>query len=143
MDNFALADDHMFLNTLIHRIAKEKEVRFFTIDGTISEGFITGLDEEWIQITTTQNQTLVLINIMNITKIEETGESIKSIIIDKDPEKNEIAKEAIRNYCLTIYVKAKKIFQEKQEAKARASREYRDSKVDREDIDGVSHSIVA
>jgi hypothetical protein len=113
IETFALGDDRMFLNTLVHRIAKEKEVKLTMIDNVTRIGFITGLDEEWIQITTTEGQHLVLLNIVNISVIEETGQNLREMEISDEE------KEAIQSYCLTIFVKARNIFREKQESKSR------------------------
>lgn len=115
IETFALQDDRMFLNTLVIRIAKEKEVRLTTIDGSQRIGFIAGLDNEWIQLTTTEKQQLVLINIVNISIIEETGESIRSLKLDENPTLNSELQNKIKGYCQTIFVKARDIYREKQQ----------------------------
>lgn len=129
IETFALRDDRMFLNTLVHRIAKEKEVRIVSIGGVERVGFITGLDEEWLQITTTEQQNLALINIVNIIVLEETGNSLRTMKFSDDEEIDAKIKQAIKTYCMTIYVKARVIFKEKQESNSEARHELEDAPV--------------
>ncbi len=100
---FALPSSNMFLNTIIQRVAKEKEVIVYTIGGLDRIGFITGLDQEWLQLTTTDEQKLVLIQLLNIDFIEETGNTIRTIKADKE----QVAE--IKKYAQTIFVKAREI----------------------------------
>ncbi len=109
--DFALPDDTMFINTIILRVAKEKEVTFVTVSGLEHTGFITGIDDEWIQITTTKDRRLVLLNILNVESIEETGKTIRSVDLSRED------KERIKKYALTVYVKAKEITRVSRERK--------------------------
>lgn len=117
VDEFALPGDKMFTNTVIIRVAKEKEVFFDTLSGKTHVGFVTGLDHEWIAITTTFEQRLVLINIVNIEAWGETGRSLEKTKLSDDPQEDETIKMQIRTYSYTVYNKARTIFKEKQDAR--------------------------
>jgi len=96
-----MEDDQMFHRTMIGRIARQKELIVTDSSGTSHQGFITGLDQEWLQLTTTLDQRLVLKNLMNVTSVEETGNTLRSV--DVTPE----AREAIERYSKTIHMKAR------------------------------------
>jgi hypothetical protein len=91
--DFALPDDEMFVETLILRIFKQKEIRFDLISGNSVTGFVTALDKESIQIITTQDQRLGVVNIMNLEYWEETGWSLKNVPIHFA---DEVVDEALR-----------------------------------------------
>ncbi len=101
--SFALPNAQMFINTIIQRVSKEKEVTIVTVSGNEHTGFITGIDEEWCQITSSEEQQLVLLNLLNIESVEETGKSLSTI------ELGEEAKERIKIYSSTVFVKAREI----------------------------------
>lgn len=103
--SFALNDDSMFINALVTRIAKEKEVRFRTFSGEEHVGFITGLDHEWIQLTTTEDCSFDMIQIVNIESFSETNISLRS------REISDAQKERIREFANIIYKKARTIYQ--------------------------------
>lgn len=105
--NFALEDDSLFINALITRIAKEKEVCFVTFSGEIHTGFITGLDHDWVQLTTTEDCGFDMLQIVNIESFSETRRSLRSRDI---PEEN---KERIKEYAAIIYKKARNIYNER------------------------------
>lgn len=104
--NFALSDDSLFINALVTRIAKEKEVMFRTFSGEEHIGFITGLDHEWVQLTTTEDCAFDMIQIVNIESFSETKRSLRS----KDLGIPELQRDRIREFANIIYKKARNIY---------------------------------
>lgn len=100
--SIALENDVVFHRTMVGRIANKKEIRVRDTGGSEEIGFVTGWDEEWLQLTTTVGQCLVLVNILNITTISETSKNLKNV--DVSPQ----ARVKIDRYMETVHVKAKK-----------------------------------
>lgn len=105
--NFALDEDSLFINAMITRIAKEKEVSFITFSGEIHTGFITGLDHDWVQLSRTEDCAFDMIQIVNIESFSETKRSLRSRDIP------DINKERIKEYASIIYKKARSIYNER------------------------------
>jgi hypothetical protein len=104
---FAKHDDSVFINALITRVAKEKEVKFRTFSGAEHIGFVTGLDHEWVQLTTTDDCAFDMVQIVNIESFTETKNNLRTLNI---PEEH---KERIRDFALTLYKKAKVIYEKR------------------------------
>lgn len=102
---FAKHDDSVFINALITRVAKEKEVIFRTFSGAEHVGFVTGLDHEWIQLTTTDDCAFDMVQIVNIESFTETKKSLRSLNIPEE------SKERIRDFALTLFKKARVIYE--------------------------------
>lgn len=110
---FALTDDLMFINALVTRIAKEKEVTFITFSGAVHTGFITGLDNDWIQLTTTEVLAFDMVQIVNVESWCETGQNLRIMekIAEANNDQNSLQKiEKIREYAEIIYKKARAIY---------------------------------
>lgn len=96
-----MPDDDMYVNTMILRVYKEKELCFTTLSGAQHVGFCTGLDREWIQITTSEGLFLGLLNLVNVESIRETGNSVS----DLPPA----LRDRVKVYTRTIHIKSKEI----------------------------------
>lgn len=114
--DFALPGSRMFIKAIIQRVAKNKEITAVTVGGVEHTGFITGMDAEWIQITTTVGQQLVLLNLLTLESIEETGKSLSNVDISENQ------KEKIKVYSATVYVKAREILRADEPSKRRRAR---------------------
>lgn len=133
--NFALPDDQMFTNTIIQRVARQKEILVTSVSGKSHIGFITGIDREWIQLTTTQTQRLVLLNLLNIETIEETGFSLHTVVLDLSVKEQEEAKARIKTYAQTVYVKARDIIRSDRAQKFRPSTKTSDNLEEDDDLE--------
>jgi hypothetical protein len=143
IDNFALPGDKSFIRVLVVRIMKQKELVFGSMDGDKSRGFVTGLDENWLTLTTTQDQRMKVLNINNLCSMEETGFSLQNVPIEIDDSLIEIAtdadvsadelvklvnerrdilindcREKIKFYCSTLHAKARDAIKEQRELSA-------------------------
>lgn len=98
--SIALPEDQMFQRLMIGRIARQKELLIETASGREHKGFIIGWDSEWLQLTTSAEQRLVAIQIMNITSVEETTFALWNIEIDDE------ARNKIERFTQVIYEKA-------------------------------------
>jgi hypothetical protein len=96
----ALPADQMFQRLMIGRIARQKELLISVMSGKEHRGFIIGWDSEWLQLTTTEEQRLVVIQIINITSVEETNHALWNINIDDE------ARTKIERFTQVIYEKA-------------------------------------
>lgn len=74
----ALVDDQMLERSLAKRIVRRVELKFVCGKSEYT-GFVTGLDDEWIQICTTYKQKCVWLNRMMISEMEETGRTLRTI----------------------------------------------------------------
>lgn len=138
--NFALPDDLMFTNTIIQRVAKQKEIVVTSVSGKTHVGFITGIDREWIQLTTTQTQRLVLLNLLNIETIEETGFSLRTVKLDLNEKEQEEAKAKIKTYAQTVYVKARDIIRVDRAQRFRSSTKISDNSEEYDDSEELESS---
>ena len=57
------------------RVAKERELEIGT-SAEVNRGFVTGMDEGWLQMTLSVNEHPVIIRIDSITVITETGKGL-------------------------------------------------------------------
>jgi hypothetical protein len=99
--SIALPGDYMFQRLMIGRIARQKELLITATSGKEFIGFIIGWDSEWLQLTTTAEQKLVVIQIMNIMSVEETGNALWNIELDTEK------REKIERFTQVIYEKAR------------------------------------
>lgn len=92
--NIGLNNDQIFQRYLVRRIHREVEFKIVETDGTEHIGFITGFDEECIQISTTPRNEVedprAVLVFWPIRRIEETGETIEHLAHE--------AKSRIRSY---------------------------------------------
>lgn len=77
----ALEADEGFQKFLARKIALEVELKF-SVGRSTYLGFVTGLDEDWVQITTSDEQRAVLLNISSIDSIEDTGVKLNTASIE-------------------------------------------------------------
>ncbi|WP_267716704.1 hypothetical protein [Streptomyces sp. CoH17] len=106
MVQIALGADEMFQRAVARRVVFGSELLFTTANGREYRGFPTGLDEDWIQITTTADQTAVWLSLQQIVSMEETGKKIK----DFDPviqEKINKFQGAFKEACIEAHNKYK------------------------------------
>lgn len=77
----SLKRDVVFQKFLAKAILRECEVFFNTLDGESSVGFVTGLDNEWVQISSKERSVdgeyrSVLVQIVAIASFGETGQKL-------------------------------------------------------------------
>ena len=90
----------MFQRLMIGRIARQKELLVTMVSGKEHRGFIIGWDSEWLQLTTTEEQRLAVVQIINISSVEETDFALWNIKIDDE------ARAKIERFTQVIYEKA-------------------------------------
>lgn len=112
---FALPGDEMFRNTIVGFAAREKEIKVAMVSGMESIGFVTGLDAEFLQLVTTKDQGLLLVNIANIEDVAETGRTISSIESIKGLDDDQVVKalDGIKRHYQTMWIKAKDVMRAK------------------------------
>lgn len=78
--NIGLKSDQIMQRYLVRRIHREVEFKIVETDGTEHVGFITGFDEECIQLSTTPRNEVeeprAVLVFWPIRRIEETGETV-------------------------------------------------------------------
>lgn len=74
----ALQGDKVWLRDIATAAAKELEVEIGLVSGSYVKGFLTGLDELWVQLTTSDERERTLINIQNIQSVKFTKKTIES-----------------------------------------------------------------
>lgn len=90
----ALDGDELFQKFVARKVVKSQELRVETVHGSTFVGFLTGLDEEWFQLTTTIGYSAVLLRLANITSLTPTGRSIKNL--------SERERERVEGYAFAI-----------------------------------------
>jgi hypothetical protein len=106
--SIALPEDQMFTRVLIGRIARQKELKVTTISGKEVVGFIIGLDHEWLQLTTTVGQMQVIVQLLNVASIEETGLALWNMDVDNyEGLGGQEGKERIERFAQTVYERAR------------------------------------
>lgn len=71
--------DIMFERNLAILSAKGKEIRVSTTTRDDYIGFASGLDDEYLQLCLTEDQTHVLVNRSYVVRLEETGQTLDDI----------------------------------------------------------------
>lgn len=87
----SLPDDEMWQSFVAIRVVRKSLLEFTTVNGEKVEGFITGIDDDWLQITTRHGLNAVLLHISNISKVMETGQKLMSLF-----ESNEYSQDDVR-----------------------------------------------
>jgi len=81
--NISLRKDQILQRFLARRIWKENELRVIEVDGTDHTGFITGLDERCIQMSTTPahqaDEPHSVLLFWPVRRIEETGRHLEDL----------------------------------------------------------------
>lgn len=77
----ALQGDEGFQRFLARKVILEAELEVGT-SGEIYRGFVTGLDSEWLQITTTKDQDAILLRLGAVEHIRDTGSRLDSLPSD-------------------------------------------------------------
>lgn len=97
--SIGLPGDQIMQRYLVRRIFREAEFRFQLSDGTAREGFITGIDDEFVQVSTSDEPPrALLLRRSVIGEISETGHRLA----DKAPALQERIRQyssALRNAC--------------------------------------------
>lgn len=101
-----LTSDTMWLRTLATRVIKENEVEVYTDSGETHVGYVTGLDEMWLQITTTGKRECVLISIQHIVTIKYPRSTL-----DKSGLSEQV-KSSVRNYSYAFRKTAEEYLEE-------------------------------
>lgn len=77
--NIALSGNELLQKFIARRVAKELEVSVTYSTGGEVTGFITGLDEDWLQVTSTRRLSSVLINLSTVGTIQSTGRHLRDL----------------------------------------------------------------
>lgn len=97
--SIGLPGDQIMQRYLVRRIFREAEFRFQLSDGSVREGFITGFDEDFMQVSTSdETPRALLLQRSAILEIGETGKRLA----DKPPMLQERIRQysaALRNAC--------------------------------------------
>lgn len=84
--DISLPADEIMQKYLVRRIYREIELRLVEMDGTAHVGFITGMDERCIQLSTSpilpQDEPRSILLFWPLRRIEETGNRIDSLAPD-------------------------------------------------------------
>jgi hypothetical protein len=75
----AQASDAMFERNLSILAARGKELAIATTTPETFIGYASGLDEEYLQMCLSEDQSLVLINREYIVRVSETGETLEGV----------------------------------------------------------------
>ena len=97
--SIGLPGDQIMQRYLVRRIFREAEFRFQLSDGSLREGFITGFDEDFMQVSTSDEPPRALL--LKRTAIVEIGETGQRLA-DKAPALQERIRQyssALRNAC--------------------------------------------
>lgn len=73
MIKIAYPENQLVQRYIGSRQVQGKELEFFLSDGAIRKGFVTGIDDDSIQITRIPDLTSSLLSIAHIIEISETG----------------------------------------------------------------------
>lgn len=93
--------DTMFVRNVAHAASRGKEVTIKTKLGDEVTGFVAGLDEEFIQICDTADQSLEIISRANgnISSFKETGKTLTSYTREGfEPEKLKRIRDRVEHY---------------------------------------------
>lgn len=71
--NIAYPDNQLTQRFIGSRQVQGKELEFFMSDGAVITGFVTGLDDDSVQLCTLPGLTATLLSTMHIVQIKETG----------------------------------------------------------------------
>lgn len=112
--NFGLPGSQMFVNALIQLVAKEKEISVTTMGGAVIVGFVTGLDEEWLQLSTTDPLFMSLLRINALEEIRPTGQTLESLKDISESQKAQIVR-----HSESVVRKAKALVNERGSARTR------------------------
>jgi hypothetical protein len=82
----------MFINALIQLVAKEKELSVTTMGGAVITGFVTGLDEKWLQMSTTDPLFMSLLRLEALEEIRPTGNTLESLKTISESRKAQISR---------------------------------------------------
>lgn len=99
--NLALPGSSMWVKALASCIVRKTELKIHVADGGSYVGFVTGLDEEWMQMTRTRGITPVWLSIAQITSIEDTGRRLQDAFPNKEDQ------EKVRNLFNALYNSAR------------------------------------
>lgn len=73
--------DVMFERNLSHLASKGRELILSTAGGEEFVGFVAGLDDEYIQVCLTDDQSLALVNRSYLSTISESGRSLEDMLL--------------------------------------------------------------
>lgn len=79
MVNIAYPDNQLTQRFIGSRQVQEKELEFFMSDGAIIKGFVTGLDDDSVQLCTLPDLTATLLSTMHIVQVKETGQTLSDL----------------------------------------------------------------
>lgn len=99
----------MWQRAMARRASRQIELVFFMIDGSENRGFISGLDKEWVQLTLTETQKAVWLNLVAISRIIETGRGLRELEVSED------AKERIRSFTRTFRNKSRSLLKDERD----------------------------
>jgi hypothetical protein len=100
MYDFALDADTMFQRSMAKRIQRFVELEFKTADSISYRGYITGLDEDWLQIFDRETSLNIWLNLCQLVSVSETGLTLRDSNLDDE------TKLLIENFTSAIRKKA-------------------------------------
>jgi len=81
----AMEGNQLLQKYIATRAKKERELEIGTLT-EVHTGFVTGIDDRYVQITTSDELAAVLIGLANVTYVKETGYSVDALT-DRDKVK--------------------------------------------------------
>lgn len=90
--NIAYPDNQLVQRYIGSRQAQGKELEIKRSDGVIMTGFVTGLDDDAVQLCATPNLDAVLLGIPHIVSYGETGRTLDDLPADQIEEAKRFTK---------------------------------------------------
>lgn len=81
--NIAYPDNQLTQRFIGSRQVQGRELEFFMSDGAIITGFVTGLDDDSVQLCTLPNLTATLLSTLHIVQVRETGQTLDDLPADQ------------------------------------------------------------
>lgn len=103
-----LSGETLFERFVIQTILLDSEVSIRISSGSMIKGFITGIDEHWIQITDSQKFTSKMIQISSVQEFLKTNKRISGLPKDQK-DKMKAMTHALRNRCREVSSGAKQM----------------------------------
>ena len=91
----------LFDNFIVRTVLLDSEVSVRLHSGTVVKGFITGIDEGWLQVTETQKSNPMMVQLSTIQELSRTGRRVANLPKDSR-EMVKSMTHAIKNRCRDI-----------------------------------------
>lgn len=86
----SLSEDEMWQSFVAIRAVRKSLLEITTVSGDVIEGFITGIDEDWIQLTSRGNYEAILINLGNISHTKDTSKTLMGLFHEEEISMEEV-----------------------------------------------------